>query len=145
MSEEIIKVLEYLGEKLGVAVDWTSENIVPYAEELFKRLTTLEIIRASIGIFIGIIFIITAIVLFAKLIKKFIEAHKSNKDNILWDVYNRSIEPTNFGFIVSIIAVISAVAGIIIFGANLTNLIEWIIIPEVEFVKEIAYLVGTTV
>ena len=34
MSEEIIKVLDALAEKFGVAVDWTSANVIPYLEQL---------------------------------------------------------------------------------------------------------------
>ena len=34
MSEEVIKILDNLGEKFGVAIDWTSENIAPYLTKL---------------------------------------------------------------------------------------------------------------
>ena len=30
MSQQIIEVLDYLFEKFGIAIDWTSENIMPY-------------------------------------------------------------------------------------------------------------------
>lgn len=30
VSDQIIEVLNYLGEKLGVTIDWTSENVLPY-------------------------------------------------------------------------------------------------------------------
>lgn len=39
MSEEIIKVLDKLGEKLGMAIDWSGENVLPYIEELAQRAT----------------------------------------------------------------------------------------------------------
>lgn len=39
MSEEIIKVLDALGEKFGIAIDWTGENVLPYVEELFQKAT----------------------------------------------------------------------------------------------------------
>lgn len=29
MSEEIIKVLDYICEQLGIAIDWTAENVWP--------------------------------------------------------------------------------------------------------------------
>ena len=32
MSNEIIKVLDALSDKLGIAVDWTSENVLPYLQ-----------------------------------------------------------------------------------------------------------------
>ena len=81
MSQEIIKVLEYLGDKLGIAIDWTAENIIPYAEELFKRYVTLKITYASIGTFIGIVCAITAIILAVKLIKSYTEMRTTKTSN----------------------------------------------------------------
>lgn len=44
VSNEIITVLEYLGEKMGIVVDWTSANLFPYLQELCN-----EFIRWEIG------------------------------------------------------------------------------------------------
>lgn len=43
VSDEIIKVLEYLGEKLGVTIDWTSNNVLPYVEQLCEKFIAWEI------------------------------------------------------------------------------------------------------
>ena len=43
MSEEIIKVLDNLAERFGVAVDWTSTNVIPYLQELCSKYITYEI------------------------------------------------------------------------------------------------------
>lgn len=42
-SEEIIKVLDVLGSKLGLAIDWTTENMMPYTQKLFERFVDFEI------------------------------------------------------------------------------------------------------
>ena len=34
VSKEIIEVLDYIGEKIGVTIDWTSDNVIPYVKEL---------------------------------------------------------------------------------------------------------------
>ena len=34
MSEEIIKVLDYLGEQLGIVIDWSSENVWPQVMDI---------------------------------------------------------------------------------------------------------------
>ena len=81
MSQEIIKVLEYLGEKLGIAIDWTTENVLPYAEQLFKRYVTLKITYSSIGTIIGIALAVTAIVLGVKVLKAYIEMKKTETSN----------------------------------------------------------------
>ena len=33
MNNKIIEVLDYLGEKIGLAIDWTAENIYPQVIE----------------------------------------------------------------------------------------------------------------
>ena len=42
-SQEIINVLDYLCKKFGVAIDWTSENVMPYLEELCGRYIKYEV------------------------------------------------------------------------------------------------------
>lgn len=146
MSTEVIKVLEYLGDKLGIAVDWTAENIIPYAEELFKRYVTLKITYASIGTFIGLVIAIIAIISFVKLIKGLIQTKKENTCTMLWDMYkNGEILPSGLGLFVIIATAISTIMALIVLGVNITSLIDWIIVPEIEFVKDIKYMLGTAI
>ena len=58
MSNEIIKVLDDLAARFGVAIDWTAENIMPYLTEIFKRHTTYEIIMCVVDILGATIFIV---------------------------------------------------------------------------------------
>lgn len=60
ISDEIIKVLEYLCGKLGVTVDWTSENIMPYIQTLCQKLVNWEIATSIAWIVIAIIAIIVS-------------------------------------------------------------------------------------
>ena len=43
MSEEIIKVLDDLSKRFGVAIDWSAENVLPYAQALFQKFVNYEI------------------------------------------------------------------------------------------------------
>ena len=43
MSEEFIKVLDHLCDKLGVAIDWSSENILPYAQQVMEKFIVHEL------------------------------------------------------------------------------------------------------
>ena len=43
ISNEIIKVLDALCDKFGIAVDWSSENVLPYIETLMDKCVTYEI------------------------------------------------------------------------------------------------------
>ena len=52
MSDEIIKVLDDLSERLGIAVDWTSQNVLPYLQELCDKYISYEIWTSAVYILI---------------------------------------------------------------------------------------------
>lgn len=63
ISDEIIKVLEYLCDKIGITIDWTSNNVLPYLEQICEKFIKYEI-GASIGwIVIAIVFVILGFIL----------------------------------------------------------------------------------
>lgn len=67
ISDEIIKVLEYLCSKIGLTIDWTSSNMLPYIEQLCGKFVKWEI-GTSI-VWIGLALITTIIMLiFAKVV-----------------------------------------------------------------------------
>lgn len=43
VSEQIIQVIDALCDKFGIAINWTSENVIPYLEVLCKKLIAYEI------------------------------------------------------------------------------------------------------
>ena len=47
-SEEIINVLDYICKKLGIAIDWTSENVIPYTQDLCARYIQYEIFTSIV-------------------------------------------------------------------------------------------------
>ena len=69
MSEEIIKVLDNLGEKIGITIDWTNENILPYLQDLMSRFIGLKNVQAIIWIVISSIIILVTILAIVGTIK----------------------------------------------------------------------------
>ena len=58
-SSQFIEVLDALCEKFGIAVDWTSQNVVPYVTDLAARIITYEIWTSAAWIVIAaIVFLI---------------------------------------------------------------------------------------
>lgn len=43
ISDEVIKILEYLCDKIGVTIDWTSSNVLPYVEQLCEKYIHWEV------------------------------------------------------------------------------------------------------
>ena len=54
MSEEVIKILDTFAEKFGIAIDWTSVNVLPYLQQLCDKCVTYEIVTSVVWILIGI-------------------------------------------------------------------------------------------
>lgn len=73
VSEQIIQVIEALCEKFGIAINWTSDTILPYIEILCKKLITYEIVCSA---FI-ISFLITLSVVCVVLTKRLAPIYKA--------------------------------------------------------------------
>ena len=63
VSSEIIEVLDYLGEKFGIAIDWTSNNVLPYLQALVDKSIKWEISTSILWIAIAIFIIAMTITL----------------------------------------------------------------------------------
>ena len=55
MSEKIIKILDHIGSKFGVAIDWTDKNVMPYLQELADKYINYELVT-SIAIAVVCVF-----------------------------------------------------------------------------------------
>lgn len=69
VSEQIIQVLNAVCEKLGIVIDWSQKNVLPYAHDLMRRVVLLEILTSVLWFVIlgGTSFFIIRII--AKVIK----------------------------------------------------------------------------
>ena len=55
VSDQIIEVLEYLCKKIGVTIDFTNKNILPYVNQLCEKYINWEITTSIMWILIAII------------------------------------------------------------------------------------------
>jgi hypothetical protein len=63
MSEEVIKILDDLAQRFGIAINWADKNVVPYLQELFDKFINWEIWTSVMYGGIGLIFMIIGIIL----------------------------------------------------------------------------------
>ena len=121
-SQEIINVLNYLCEKFGIAIDWTSENVVPYLEELCGRYIEYEVYTSiawcvtlvAIVVIVGLTWGISAIV----------EAHSCSGSEF----------PTICGFVFFVVLAVC----VIVCAVQAFDIIECYTIPEktiLEYLK----------
>ena len=62
VSDQIIKVLDNLCDKFGLAIDWSSKNVQPYLKELMAKCVNYKFSIATMWLISGIIlFIISCI------------------------------------------------------------------------------------
>ena len=85
MGNEVIKVFNHLGDQFGVAIDWSSANVMPYLNDLMTRMIKygiyINIYHIIYAIFITAVFIIVTIVLY-KIACKMILRSEENEEHI---------------------------------------------------------------
>ncbi len=68
-NNQIIELLRELANQLGIAVDWTSQNIKPFIVEIMNRNARLTIFNSIIWMAFAAIFMTLSIVAMHKMIK----------------------------------------------------------------------------
>lgn len=130
MSEEIIKVLDELGKRFGIVIDWSNQNIIPYLQELLKRFICYRNIMACAWIIISIAVAISGVVMF-KFLNKWIKSE--NYDNDCCD--DETLAAVGYIFSICIIAL-----GIGLIIGNILGITKNICMPEMvvyEYMKTI--------
>lgn len=133
MSDEIIKVIDELGKRFGIVIDWSNENVLPYLQELAHRFI---IYKTAIGIMTIVISVIL-IIIFGIGMKKLLEWRKSEKfSENTWD-------DDLFIFLLAMIGCVIGIciaAGVII--GNTAGIIQNLTIPELTILEYIKPMVG---
>ncbi|NYC91919.1 hypothetical protein [Clostridium beijerinckii] len=62
VSDQIIKVLDNLGQKFGLAVDWTQSNIMPYIQQLGQRIVNYELWTSVVWIILSLILLVVSLI-----------------------------------------------------------------------------------
>ena len=131
MSEEIIKVLDELGKRFGIVIDWSNQNIIPYLQELLKRFICYRNITACVWIIISIAMAIGGIVM-VKFLNKWRKSDNYNKDYCSNDDMLAAQ-----GYIFSICIIALGIGSII---GNMFGIVKNICMPEMvvyEYIKNI--------
>lgn len=129
MSEEIIKVLDNLAQKFGIAIDWTSQNVMPYLEDLASRYIAYNNLIAITQIVISVILIATGIICTIKLIRW------TKKDT--FDTYNDD----EFIFITGMTGSLILIAlGVVLIIGNTIGIIQNVCMPELTILDYIKTL-----
>lgn len=121
MSEEIIKVLDELGKRFGIVIDWSNQNIIPYLQELLKRFICYRNITACVWIIISIAMTISGVVMI-RFLNKWRKSDNYDKDYCSDD---DMLAAMGYIFSISIIAL-----GIGLIIGNMLGIVKNMCMPE---------------
>ena len=143
----IIETLDYLFEKFGIAVDWTTENVMPYVEQLAEKIVTYKIVTNSIGVVLSILAIIGCCIYAGVLYKSYKLCKSTEKDTQLVMTWLNMSKERYFGLstvgnVSSGIAVVVAIIGVLLLILCGIGLIQWIFIPELKLIEYVSNLVS---
>lgn len=128
MSEEIIKILDDLGKRLGIAIDWSNQNIIPYLEELIGRFIAFRNVQAIIWICISLI--VVGLAIFG--IKKLIKWRKSDKYDKSYFSNDGIIFGLSLTVFISLILIFFCVM-----ACNVEGIFQNIFLPELTVINYI--------
>lgn len=118
-SQGIIEIFDELCKKIGVAIDWSAENIMPYIKELFERFIKFEIgtsiFYIALSVFVCIVVGIVAIISY-KPAKKV----DFDEDFVVAWVFGVSV----------VASIVLSIAAIIVIGNQIYDIIQSIYLPE---------------
>lgn len=126
VSDEIIKVLDAFANKIGVTVNWTQDNILPYMQKLCGKYVTYEIATSVFWIVVGVclLFLGKYLIIQAK------NCWAKYKENTYSDYDVLTI-------ILCIFGAISIVFGITVIGTQIMSIITCLTFPEKLILDEL--------
>lgn len=144
-SEQFKEIFELICEKIGVVIDWSQENVVPFVMDFLKRYVAYNIVEEILLILFSIVLIVGVAIVFKIIIKDRARCKSKKKDTAFWDYYsyNKNVD-AGFGAVFSFVfggAIL--VSAIVMFCCGISELLKWCFVPEFQIVEKISYLIST--
>lgn len=122
MSKEVIKILDAIAEKFGLAIDWTSANVLPYLQQVCGKYVTCEIATSAIWMAFGV-----GLLLLGNCIKNKAKPYLESGD----------ADDCDFGFILMGLSIGAFIIGIVIIMNRAFNIVTCVTFPEKLIIKEL--------
>ena len=131
MDKELCNVIDKIAEKIGVAIDWSSENVMPYIQDIMQRYRTMSIVGNVGAIIVCAIIITICVIVVTKMIKGIVNGLKNEVSSIWFDAdYD---ELSKLSIVTSVIIIIPLLVSVIVLCVAAVDLIGWLYVPEVKF------------
>ena len=140
LSAEIIKILDDLAERFGIAIDWADKNVMPYLIDLYERFIDYKIVLNIIPVILFVVVLVIGIIFIKNLFKYKNLAKQNKKSNLFFDVESWGIDISYFTCISGIFLIFVFVGTTIFTVCSIDTLLELIFIPEVYMVEYLSNL-----
>lgn len=127
LSTEIIKVLDALCEKFGLAVDWTATNVMPYLETICSKIINYEIAISCVWIVIGVAICVICLMLFNAI-------HKNTEFGV--DRYEYHTDDSTGRFIACILIGFAFITGLICIITQTFDIVTCLTFEEKILIEE---------
>ena len=142
MSQEIIKVLDYLAQQLGVVIDWSAENVWPQVMDILGRYRLLEMISSGLMIVTEIAMIVAGLIVAIKCIKANAKIRATKEDNFWWYKGYSSTQLSGAGTTLVIVADFFGIGALFMIPVDIGDLLRWAIVPEIQYLEMLKGLMG---
>ena len=135
ISDQVIKVLDAVCDKFGIAIDWTSNNVIPYIQQLGNKIITYDICNSIMWLVVGSVIPLTV----AILIKKFLNKKKLEAKERMNDYYYTDGSLDEGAWCCYAMIIVLIIIAIILTTSNIESIIQDIIFPEktiIEFITQ---------
>lgn len=130
MENEVIEVLEQISEKFGIAVDWSSKNVIPYLEELAEKVIRYKIVVSIYWVLIGIMLLGT-IPIWKRVLRNYKIKYEKEKERAMTSRFY--IDASTLEMIITIYTTckwMCILVGILIIVFEGSVIIKGLILPE---------------
>jgi hypothetical protein len=138
MNEELCNVIDKIAEKIGVAIDWSSENVMPYIQDIIQRYRAMSIIETIIVMAVCAIVMTICVIVAIKMAKGIINGLNNRVSSIWFDADHKDSyydDASTFSAAMTTLITILFLISFIVLCIATGNLIRWIYVPEVKFLE----------
>ena len=142
MSQEIINVLNHLGEQLGIAIDWSSENVWPQVMDILGRYRFFELVSTGFWLIMEVVMVFGTFLILKRIAKDYMKIKADQEDNFWWRRRYGDNELTGFGLALFIISLSLGVISVISIPIDISEMFKWFIVPEIKYLEMLKGLIA---
>lgn len=129
MSSEVSEVLKTLGEKFGLFVDWSQQNVQPYIEDLMQRVVQYNLAINICWLVVSTILFVIGTIFISRIIKRVRSA-----DGI-------PIDEESIAVATAILSIFGILIGITMIPISIGHIFQCLYLPEIVFIEELKSLI----